>query len=509
MINERISIQKDKESDLSSTVNSRLTLDDGLTKFPLTMKASNQSSSNDVILLAILDGGASSDSYSGLQYFNQDEVPGDFIDNDNNGYIDDYSGVDLQMNGIDGTHSGPESNNWSPSAQLHGNEMTKGAAEVINNAFTKIEVEHADAKIMHVDISENNTAGYPVMIEGIHAAITSGANVINLSFGVGQGGVRTSLEPELEGTDTILVVPKTAGSNDGFGDNIVVSNGMSFQTAQLAGQIAVILSAYPKMTPSELHIFLTEHTYDLDNYQLDMKEVYATIQSELGDNSSLPSEPVQGKSFSDSGDDDNWLGGLGNDTFFGGLGEDKIDGLDGVDTAIYTLDKSQYSITKNNENTEISSKSGNESIDVLTNVERLRFSDISIAFDVDGNAGKVFRLYEAVFNREPDSIGLGFWINTLDKDALLLDVAQGFTNSDEFISIYSDANDTDFINQLYTNILDRDSDRSGHDYWLTLLETNEASIEEVLIGFSESDENQSNTLSIIGESGIEYTPFIA
>ena len=36
------------------------------------------------------------------------------------------------------------------------------------------------------------------------------------------------------------------------------------------------------------------------------------------------------------------------------------------------------------------------------NVERLDFSDAHLAFDVDGNAGQIYRLYKAAFARTPD-----------------------------------------------------------------------------------------------------------
>ncbi len=43
----------------------------------------------------------------------------------------------------------------------------------------------------------------------------------------------------------------------------------------------------------------------------------------------------------------------------------------------------------------------------LPDLDRVQFGDGTLAFDVDGISGRVFRLYQAVFGREPDTEGLG------------------------------------------------------------------------------------------------------
>ncbi|WIY70082.1 M10 family metallopeptidase C-terminal domain-containing protein [Aquidulcibacter paucihalophilus] len=71
---------------------------------------------------------------------------------------------------------------------------------------------------------------------------------------------------------------------------------------------------------------------------------------------------------------DDWLrGGIGNDTLIGGAGNDTLDGGDGTDTAVYSGNRSAYTITVSGGVTTVS---GPEGTDSLTNVERLQFADM-------------------------------------------------------------------------------------------------------------------------------------
>jgi hypothetical protein len=45
-------------------------------------------------------------------------------------------------------------------------------------------------------------------------------------------------------------------------------------------------------------------------------------------------------------------------------------------------------------------------VDQLSGVERIAFSDATIALDIAGTAGQVYRIYQAAFSRTPDKPGL-------------------------------------------------------------------------------------------------------
>ena len=126
-----------------------------------------------------------------------------------------------------------------------------------------------------------------------------------------------------------------------------------------------------------------------------------------------------------------------------------------------------------------------------------------MAFDMDSNIGQAYRLYQAAFDRTPDLQGLNYWVNEMDHGAPLTELSTGFINSEEFQSLYgTNPTDEEFIELLYNNVLDRNPDSGGYNYWLTQMDYG-LSREEVLIGFSESIENQLSLMGIV-QDGIEY-----
>jgi serralysin len=38
-----------------------------------------------------------------------------------------------------------------------------------------------------------------------------------------------------------------------------------------------------------------------------------------------------------------------------------------------------------------------------------------VAIDIDGTAGQLYRLYSAALGREPDEVGMGYWISRMDN----------------------------------------------------------------------------------------------
>lgn len=147
--------------------------------------------------------------------------------------------------------------------------------------------------------------------------------------------------------------------------------------------------------------------------------------------------------------------------------------------------------------------------DSLWSIERLHFSDQSVAVDTEGrdSAGAGYRLYKAAFDRTPDDTGMGYWISVLDAGTSLNDIANAFIISDEFTLLYgADPNTESFVTALYKNVLDRVPDAGGLNYWQGLIDGGTLSRAEVLANFSESDENIANTDPLI-ELGVVYQPY--
>lgn len=180
-----------------------------------------------------------------------------------------------------------------------------------------------------------------------------------------------------------------------------------------------------------------------------------------------------------------------------------IDGGMGIDTLLingsvwdYTIDATAggFNLTHN----------GAEGTDLLVNVERLQFLNANIALDIDGNAGMAYRLYQAAFDRTPDLGGLGYQMRDLDNGLNIFQVAQNFINSPEFGATYGNLSTGDFVRQLYLNVLDREPDAEGYAYHTNNLDNNGFTRANVLVGFSESPENQATVIGTI-ENGMVYT----
>ena len=143
----------------------------------------------------------------------------------------------------------------------------------------------------------------------------------------------------------------------------------------------------------------------------------------------------------------------------------------------------------------------------LVNVERLVFSDATLALDIEGNAGQIYRLYQAAFDRTPDSTGLGYWIHAMDKGASLVDLAASFLAAPEGVQTYGgNLSTVDLVTRFYRNILDRDPDTGGRDYWAGLIDRKAATVAQVLAGISESNENKIGLVGVIG-NGFVFTPW--
>ncbi|WP_269604052.1 DUF4214 domain-containing protein [Prochlorococcus marinus] len=151
-------------------------------------------------------------------------------------------------------------------------------------------------------------------------------------------------------------------------------------------------------------------------------------------------------------------------------------------------------------------------IDELTGESILKFddknmnliNDVKATFDqvtgLNTDSGKMFRLYNASFKRLPDPDGLRYWIGNFSsgKDDERA-VASSFLASAEFTERYGvNVSNESYVNTLYVNVLDRDADTSGLNYWLGQLTSGAETRYEVLLGFSESAENKALFSEITG-----------
>lgn len=95
---------------------------------------------------------------------------------------------------------------------------------------------------------------------------------------------------------------------------------------------------------------------------------------------------------------DTIIGNASQNKFEGRGGNDLLDGGDGIDTAVWSGPVANYKLSQTNTGFALQTMMGDEGIDQLHNIERLRFSDGSLALDLNGNAGTVAKILGAVFH---------------------------------------------------------------------------------------------------------------
>lgn len=194
-------------------------------------------------------------------------------------------------------------------------------------------------------------------------------------------------------------------------------------------------------------------------------------------------------------------GTQGRDALTSSSTDETFYGFYGTDTVKFTSASSGYNISKTKDGINISGPDGNDN---LVGIERLQFSDQVLAFEAQGNAGQVYRLYKTALNRAPDKEGLGYWINDADTGSTLSAIATSFINSNEFKTLYGDKiSDAEYLTALYSNVLNRAPDSAGMEYWANSLSSGQESRTDVLIGFSESAENKTS-VEIEISNGISY-----
>lgn len=98
----------------------------------------------------------------------------------------------------------------------------------------------------------------------------------------------------------------------------------------------------------------------------------------------------------------------------------------------------------------------------------------------------LYRLYGGAFGRTPDLNGFKYWNDRGGLGGMsMYDIADQFAGSNEFNSLYGGDRGT-FVNALYKNVLGRDADADGHNYWMG---RNDLSQGQMLANFALSAEH--------------------
>ena len=198
-------------------------------------------------------------------------------------------------------------------------------------------------------------------------------------------------------------------------------------------------------------------------------------------------------------------------------GNDTINGNGGIDTCSIDEISTGYSIFFSSDILNITTLASGAN--KLTSIERLKFYDLSLAFDIEGSnsAGGIYRTYQAAFNRTPDKVGFGYWIDRADNGASAVQMAEEFVWSAEFQTLYNvTTNDSYLIGNdieavvdlFYRNVLGRAPDQGGLTYYTSTIEGQSKTSGRVLAEIADSAENRTNLLPTI-ENGMSYDLWVA
>ena len=174
------------------------------------------------VIVAVIDSGVNytHQDLAANMWTNNGENPNDGVDDDNNGYIDDYRGWDFIGASNDLANLSPDNDPMPSDASGHGSHVagTIGAVGNNNNLGTGVCWQ---AKIMPLRALSNNGGTIAAIAAAINYAVANGAKVINMSLGVtlpvgslptDDNLFRAALQNALD-NDVVVVV---AAGNDGI-----------------------------------------------------------------------------------------------------------------------------------------------------------------------------------------------------------------------------------------------------------------------------------------------------
>lgn len=185
---------------------------------------------------------------------------------------------------------------------------------------------------------------------------------------------------------------------------------------------------------------------------------------------------------------------------------DELLGLGGVDTVVYTGERADYELMPEEQGAGLLNPlTGHQ--DLLVSVERIEFDDVSIALDLDGNAGQIARLLGVMLGKDNwyvrDFVGIG--LNYLDEAgvsyeelmAIALETVLGPAPSNETV-----------INLLYSNLVGVAPPQEDLDLYTGWLETGEFSQAGLAVAAAEYPLNEELIgLADLTVAGLEYHPF--
>ncbi|MDQ1815390.1 Ig-like domain-containing protein [Massilia sp. CCM 9210] len=175
-------------------------------------------------------------------------------------------------------------------------------------------------------------------------------------------------------------------------------------------------------------------------------------------------------------------GTAGDDSLLSTPGNDLIDGAGGTDTVSFPGLRGNYHVVRDTSGFVVTARSGAGGMDLLRNVESIKFGDTTLKLEYDD---VVQALYLAYFGRAADSGGLAAFQSQLGglkapltfsavtaayaSDAGLHSLIDSFGSSAESAALYPGATSA-FVTAVFQNILGRAPAAAGLSFWTNAID---------------------------------------
>jgi len=195
-----------------------------------------------------------------------------------------------------------------------------------------------------------------------------------------------------------------------------------------------------------------------------------------------------------------------NNTFSGLGGNDTVEGGGGADTSIYSGKRSDYAITKTASGHTVSGSEGN---DTLSNIERLQFSDASLAFDmgVSEAGGKTALLLGACLgaNGLSNKTVVGGILDYFDGGYTLTDAATALVDAGIVAQLAGGADNQHFVDWMALNLVDALPDASTEAVLIDFITSGQFTQATFLAALAAHQINQDH-IGLVGlqQSGMEF-----
>ena len=197
------------------------------------------------------------------------------------------------------------------------------------------------------------------------------------------------------------------------------------------------------------------------------------------------------------------------DVLLGASADDSFDGGAGRDTVMLPGPRSQYALSRSGDGWTFSDRSGEHGTNTLVGVERLQFSDTSLALDTDGSAGTLARVVHAVFGSAglADSGLMGQFFDLLDGGMSEAGLVSMAIDSDAFIALAGSVSNDDLVRTLYRNVIGVDPADAERGYFVGLIESGATTPAGLALMAAEVSYNVEK-VDLIGldATGVEYLP---